>query len=85
MPSVRKFNICIAMPKGDRPTDGVWWLKIGQASENERGQISLFVDALPVKQWDGRAMLFEQTDRNDRSVGRGQSGANHDRNDEIPL
>ena len=59
MPSVRRFGICVAKPKSDRPSDGVWWMKIGAASENEKGQVSLFIDALPVGTWDGRAVCFE--------------------------
>ena len=61
MPSIKKFDICVARPKGN-PNDGVWWHRIGTASENDRGQISLFFNSLPFADKDGRcgAMLFEQ-------------------------
>lgn len=66
MPSIKKFDICVARPKGN-PNDGVWWHRIGTASENDRGQISLFFNSLPFADKEGRcgAMLFEQKERDD--------------------
>lgn len=87
MPSVKKFDICMAKPKGD-PRDGVWWHRIGRASENDKGQISLFFDSLPYPDKDGRcqAMLFEQRDRDEQPPARSSPArrtVNED--DDIPL
>lgn len=87
MPSIKKFNICVARPKGN-PNDGVWWHQIGRASQNDRGQISLFFDSLPITDKDGRcgAMLFEQKERDDNqsSGGSRRSSARTD-DDDIPF
>lgn len=87
MPSVKKFDICMAKPKG-RPEDGVWWHRIGRASENEKGQVSLFFDSLPFPDKDGRcqAMLFEQKERDDtQPAPRRSSSHRRDDDDEIPF
>jgi hypothetical protein len=79
MPSVRRFDICQPKPKGPRESDGVYWVRLGTASENDRGQISLFFDSLPIGTWDGRAMLFEQRARENASKREATS------EDDIPL
>jgi hypothetical protein len=85
MASVKRFDICQAKPKGDRPGDGVWWHRIGSASENEKGQISLFFDSLPIGSWDGRAMLFEQRAKDEAVGSRGPARASRTSDDDIPL
>lgn len=81
MASVRMFDICVARPKTNDSRDGVWWLRIGRASENEKGQISLFVDAIPFD-WKGQAMLFEQRERDERTSTRSRTPSSED---DIPL
>jgi len=89
MPSVRRFDVCVAKPKGERESDGVYWNRIGRAYENEKGNISLFLDALPVPigSFDGRCTLFEQKDRDDRPApaGRQRTAAGRVEDDEIPF
>lgn len=86
MASVKKFDICVARPKGNNE---VWWHRIGRASENERGQISLFFDSLPYPDNQGRcqAMLFEQRDRDDqqRSSFNSRPRAGSGGDDDIPF
>jgi hypothetical protein len=87
MTSIRRFDICQPKPKGPRESDGVWWHRLGSASENDRGQISLFFDSLPIGNWDGRAMLFEQRPRDERAQNNERTTqSNRGRSDDdIPL
>lgn len=92
MPSVRRFDVCVAKPKGERESDGVYWNRIGRAYENEKGNISLFLDALPVPigSFDGKCVLFEQKERDDRPAApagrsRNSERAGRQEDDEIPF
>jgi len=88
MPSVRKFDVCVGRQKSDNPRDGVWWTKIGRASENEKGQIALFIEVLPINYAKNdvlQAMCFEQRERDDLPSSGGSRAAAAKDDDEIPF
>lgn len=74
----KRFDMCVARKgKGDK----VYWSKIGSAWENDRGQIQLVFDALPLPDAEGRctANLFEPKPRDEeQSQGKRQAGAGDD-------
>jgi hypothetical protein len=86
MATKRKFNACSPRPKKD---GGVWWHRVGSAYENEKGQISVYLNSTPVgdpeKENQICFTLFEDTEERGevrRSSPR-QSGGKDD--DEIPF
>lgn len=87
MPSVKKFDICVARPKGSDGRDGIWWHRIGRAFENDKGQVSLFFDSLPYSDRDGRcqAMLFEQRERDEQPAARSERLRTNNSDDDIPF
>ena len=62
MAAKRRFDVTTPRPKYNE--DGVWWLKIGRAFENDKGQIMIFLDAYPVPDAEGavKLALFEPRD-----------------------
>jgi hypothetical protein len=91
MASKRKFNACTPRPKQD---GGVWWHKVGSAYENEKGQISVYLNSVPVpdpeKENQVCFTLFEDTERDaERREGRRPaprtSGNSNKDDDEIPF
>jgi len=60
----RRFDVTTPRPKHDG--SGVWWMKLGSAVENDKGQITVFLEALPlISAETGKAQLnlFEPRDQ----------------------
>lgn len=52
----RKFDVSF---RKETNTPGSYsFVKIGIAFENDKGQIGVLIDALPIGKWDGRLTLF---------------------------
>src|SRR5262245_31195258 len=73
-PVAKRYDISV--PRKGR-NDKTYWTKIGTAWENDRGQIQLVFDALPLPDADGRcvANLFEPREDQGRSASRDQADA----------
>lgn len=100
MPTTRKFDVCTPRPKFGGKRGEVWWHQVGNAAENDKGQISVWLNSVPVPdpQSDNQIvlMLFEKRDREqqeDESPKRrggsaaptkGRGGQDEDQ-DEIPF
>ena len=60
----KRFDCCTPRPKKDGT---VWWHKVGSAWQNDKGNITVYLDSVPVP--DGRndnkviIHLFEQEER----------------------
>lgn len=62
MSVVKKFDAVTPRPKY-KEEGRVWWHRIGSAVENEKGQIAIYLDSVPVpdaKEGKVVIMLFEQ-------------------------
>jgi hypothetical protein len=65
MSTKRKFDVCTARPKYAEK-DAVWWHRVGNAVENDKGSITIYLDSVPVPNPKHEnkivMMLFEQRD-----------------------
>ena len=71
MPAKRKFDVCVGRPKYN--SDGVWWHRLGNAIENEKGQIVLFLDSIPAPNPEGQYQMtcFESKPKDDADSEKG--------------
>lgn len=85
-----RFDICTPRPKKD---GGTYWAKIGTAWKNDKGNIQLVFDALPIPDSEGRvvANLFEPRDNTPGARDKAHSerlnrgGGNYDDLDDAPF
>ncbi len=67
MGAKRKFDVCTPRPKYAEQGK-VWWHRVGNAVENDNGQITVFLDSVPVpdpaRENKIVMMLFEPRDDN---------------------
>jgi len=65
MASVKRYDVCTPRPK--HREDGVWWHRIGNGSMNEKGQVTVWLESLPIPDDDGKVvvMLFEKREEQD--------------------
>lgn len=81
----KRFDISAPRKKSD---GGTYWIKLGSAWENDKGQIQLVFDALPIPDAEGRcvANLFEPRSRDEQhraNLNRGRQ--QDDLDDEVPF
>lgn len=71
-----RYDICTPRKNGDK----TFWTRIGSAWKNDKGQIQLVFDALPIPDSEGRcvANLFEPKPRDSGTQNRRQSGGGDD-------
>lgn len=73
MSTKRRFDVCCARPKYNE--EGVWWHKVGSAFENDKGQVNVFLNSVPVpdSSKDNQICftLFEQKEDDKRGGGSG--------------
>lgn len=71
MANRQRWDLCTARPKGGHSAQSgdVWWHRIGTAFENDKGQLVLFFDSLPVPDEGGKvsAMGFVPKPRDEQS------------------
>lgn len=55
----RQLRAFTPRPKSDG--DGTWWHRVGSAHENDKGQVFIWLDSVPVPDVDGKVViaLFE--------------------------
>lgn len=72
----RKMNVTVPIKYG-REGDKTYWHNIGTAFENEKGQITIYLNSLPIPGDDGKVkiMLFDKKDDADRDHGGGGGSA----------
>lgn len=72
----RKMNVTVPIKYG-REGDKTYWHNIGTAFENEKGQITIYLNSLPIPGDDGKVkiMLFDKKDDADRDHGRRGGGS----------
>ena len=99
MATVRKFDACIPRPdnRAQSRQGAVWWHRIGNAIENERGSITIFLNSLPISDDQGnfKICLFvpdEDRLQQDRGNVKGNAAGKYnkpssknDTDDEIPF
>jgi len=65
----KRYDAMTPRPKYNE--DGVWWHRVGQAHQNDKGQITIYLDSVPVpdpkKENKIVIMLFEPKERSERS------------------
>ena len=68
MATKRKFDAVTPRPKYNE-RGAVWWHKIGSAVENDKGQITIFLNSIPIPgdEGDVRIHLFEQKEDEERA------------------
>jgi hypothetical protein len=56
----KRFNVSTPKPYSDG-SGKTWWLKVGSAWQNDKGLITVYLDAYPTPDKDGviKMMLFE--------------------------
>lgn len=67
----RKMNVTVPIKYGSGG-DKTYWHNIGTAFENEKGQITVYLNSLPIPGDDGKVkiMLFDKKDDADRDHDR---------------
>jgi hypothetical protein len=73
MVAKRKFDVCTPRPKY-MEQDAVWWHRVGNAVESDKGTITIYLDSVPVpdhkKENKIIMMLFEQREENSKGGDR---------------
>lgn len=69
MAYTKRYNVTTKRPKSTG-NDEVWWHRIGKAFTNEKGQITVYLDSLPIPGSDGKVQLylFEDTEERQERV-----------------
>lgn len=98
--SDRKMNVTVPIEYEQRGEKKTFWHTIGTAFENDKGQITIYMNSLPLPGPDGRVkvMLFDKKDDADRDhvqdrkkggsssrKPRTTGGGSSDIDDEIPF
>lgn len=71
----KRFNVMTPRPKQD---GGSWWHKVGNAFENDRGLVTVYLDSVPVPDQEKNnkivMMLFEPEENQEPRTSGGKSG-----------
>jgi len=88
----KRYDAMTPRPKYNE--DGVWWHRVGQAHQNDKGQITIYLDSVPVpdpkKENKIVIMLFEPKERGESRSDSAASARDNKRrtevdDDEIPF
>ena len=66
MPTVKRWDV--STPRKKYNNDGVWWHRVGTALESDRGQITIYLDSVPLPDPESnqiKMMLFEPKESRD--------------------
>jgi len=69
MATTKRFDAVTPRPKHN--ADGVWWHRVGRAVQNEKGQIAIYLDSVPVPDQERGnivIMLFEAKERDEQEA-----------------
>lgn len=77
-----KYNVVSPRPKHNE-AGKVWWHNIGNATMNDKGNITIYLNSLPIPDAEGqiRIMLFEKDETQTRTA----KPKSNDVDDEIPF
>ena len=84
----KRFDVCTPRPKTNRQgeSDGTWWHRVGNAYQNDKGLITVYLDSVPVPDPDKEnkivMMLFEPKEKGESKPAQRTSRAD---DDEIPF
>lgn len=90
MSTKRRFNAVTPRPKYGEE-GAVWWHQVGNAVENDKGQISIYLDSVPVPDQESgsiKIMLFEKKSDDEKPKPRPaatRGGRRSDMDEEIPF
>lgn len=72
MAVIKRQNICFAQKYTDNQgQEKTSWKKVGTALYNDKGNIILRMDSMPVGVWDGSMMLFDIEENNQQRQSQG--------------
>ena len=86
----KRFDVCTPRPKTNRQgeSDGTWWHRVGNAYQNDKGLITIYLDSVPVPDQDKDnkivMMLFEPKEKSDAKSSASRTTSRTD-DDEIPF
>jgi hypothetical protein len=83
----KRFDVCTPRPKFGHEGKS-WWHRVGSATENDRGQIIIYLDSVPVPdaKKDNKIvmMLFEPREKEPAKSGK-KAAEREEMDDEIPF
>lgn len=73
-----KWDVCVARPKANaqQGESDVWWHRLGSAYKNDKGQLVIFLDSLPLPNAEGVVQVMGFVPRpKEEGAGRGAPAA----------
>ena len=75
MATIKRYDVTTPRPKYSG--DGVWWHRVGSAVMNDKGQIMVYLDSVPVPDKEKgtiNLVLFEPREKDDEQPSTASSG-----------